>query len=248
MKCEEREPSGTSRATAEPVSRDLLSSLRSDVAAVRWVAVGPGGRPVREGSRTKWRASSPPSPAFAFAHVRRPPWSAPALRCAHRAAANASTAADGGSASRSASLRPSAPVAALPAGKKQGSGHVFSSIQTAFRRSKGAMPRQPQHTWPDPYYELDRWGKKKGSCCEDLGVPSDRRGQPLTLVVAELLQLGDNAVQFLGEGIVAQGEEFVGESPVVPQGAVLAAGELGPHFLPDQPVLGESKSGSGFNV
>ena len=31
----------------------------------------------------------------------------------------------------------------------------------------------------------------------------DRRGQPLTLVVAELLQLGDDAIQLSGEWIVA---------------------------------------------
>jgi len=44
----------------------------------------------------KWRASSPPSPAFRRLGVvtsRRPPWSAPALRCARLGAGLTSTAA-----------------------------------------------------------------------------------------------------------------------------------------------------------
>ena len=57
-------------------------------------AVGPGGRRARQGMPRErggeWPRRRPRSLALTS---RRPPWSAPALRSAHRAAANASTAA-----------------------------------------------------------------------------------------------------------------------------------------------------------
>lgn len=60
---------------------------------VRWIAVGPGGRLARQGCRANAAGSSP-----AVGTECRPPWSAPALRCARQAAGFASAAEDGGSA------------------------------------------------------------------------------------------------------------------------------------------------------
>jgi hypothetical protein len=119
------DPSGTRRASSEQLSRRLLPPPR-------WRAPSGGVRsgraaawPVQWPGRKRW-ASSPPA-----ALALRPPWSAPALRCARQGAGHASTAATSrdrrwrfgpraaGRRARSRSLaltsRPAAPVALLPA-------------------------------------------------------------------------------------------------------------------------------------
>ena len=84
----------TRRHTTRQQSRHAVCFLLR-LRSVRWIAVGPGGRPARQGCRAEGGGDRPRRrPRSLPLTSWRPPWSAPALRSAHRAAANASTAAE----------------------------------------------------------------------------------------------------------------------------------------------------------
>ena len=106
--------------------------------SVRWSAVGPGG-----GVRGRSAALSATGMELAIArvlprnrdHVRRPPWSAPALRGAHRASTSASTAAKrrvGVALYPLCGFRPSVPLPSVASGGPHG---------LPARRVRGLAPR-----------------------------------------------------------------------------------------------------------
>jgi len=53
----------------------------------------------------------------------------------------------------------------------------------------------------------------------------------------KLLQFADRQIQFFGKAIAVQLQETVGQSAVIPEGALAAAGEPNPNRLADPPVV-----------
>ena len=53
----------------------------------------------------------------------------------------------------------------------------------------------------------------------------------------KLLQFADRQIQFFGKAIAVQFQETVGQSAVIPEGALAASGEPGPERLADPPVV-----------